>query len=66
METPSRLRQKHGTIVIMTSPRGSAGSSAHEQFVVLNDEPVSGADADLMDTANTVRRLAELVVDSRG
>lgn len=35
------------------------------QFIVLNDEPVGGTDDDLMNTADTARRLADLVLASR-
>ncbi|NHD18114.1 MULTISPECIES: P-loop NTPase fold protein [unclassified Actinopolyspora] len=40
-------------------------SSGDDHFVVLNDEPVSNAEEDLLDTGNTADRLADLIVSSR-
>lgn len=52
-------------MVIMTNQGDSAEWPGNEQFIVLNDEPLSGTDEDLMNTASTALRLADLVLASR-
>jgi quinol monooxygenase YgiN len=65
--TASRSSTSYGRPHVRSSSSASAGSIASDRFsyVLLNDQPISSADEDLLDTADIAEGIASLLLASR-